>query len=75
LPNAAFTVFLEIPITRAICAIGNRSARRNRRISAQSSTTNTRFLPARARAKLTAKLVNFQMPRPVHFSRAVDTLR
>ena len=43
--NAAFTVFLEIPNTRAISEIGNRSARCNRRISAQSSTLNTRFLP------------------------------
>jgi hypothetical protein len=37
-------VFREIPITRAISEIGNFSDRRNRRISAQSSTLNTRFL-------------------------------
>ena len=43
--NAAFTVFREIPNTRAISEIGNRSDRRNRRTSAQSSTLNTRFLP------------------------------
>ena len=43
--NAAFTVFRETPNTRAISEIGNRSDRRNRRISAQSSTLNTRFLP------------------------------
>ena len=42
--NADFTVFREIPITRAISEIGNFSDRRNRRISAQSSTLNTRFL-------------------------------
>lgn len=43
--NAAFTVFRAIPNTRAISEIGNSSERRNRRISAQSSTFNTRFLP------------------------------
>jgi hypothetical protein len=37
-------VFREIPNTRAISEIDNRSDRRNRRISAQSSTLNTRFL-------------------------------
>jgi hypothetical protein len=42
--NAAFTVFREIPNTRAISEIDNCSDRRNRRISAQSSTLNTRFL-------------------------------
>ncbi len=39
--NAAFTVFFEHPITRAITLIGIRSDRCNRRISAQSSTHNT----------------------------------
>ena len=39
--NAFFTVFLAIPSRRAIAAIGNRSPRRNRRISAQSSTLIT----------------------------------
>ena len=43
-PNADFTVFREIPKTRAISEIGNSSDRRNRRICAQSSTLNTRFL-------------------------------
>ncbi|GAA5000144.1 hypothetical protein GCM10023317_31930 [Actinopolymorpha pittospori] len=43
--NARLTVFLEIPITRAIALIGIFSARDNRRISAQSSTDNTCFLP------------------------------
>src|SRR5215207_4758209 len=42
--NAAFTVFFEHPNTRAITLIGIRSARCNRRISAQSSTLNTHFL-------------------------------
>ncbi|CFE88536.1 Uncharacterised protein [Mycobacterium tuberculosis] len=37
-------MFREIFNTRAISEIGNRSDRRNRRISAQSSTLNTRFL-------------------------------
>jgi len=39
--NAARTVLRETPNTRAIILIGNPSARRNRRISAQSSTDNT----------------------------------
>jgi hypothetical protein len=39
--NAAFTVFFEHPITRATALIGIRSARCNRRISAQSSTLST----------------------------------
>jgi hypothetical protein len=51
LANAAFTVFLEIPITRAISAIGICSARRSRRISAQSSTLSTRFLPGSAKSQ------------------------
>ena len=42
--NAARTVFLEIPNTRAICEIDSFSARRNRRISAQSSTASNPFL-------------------------------
>lgn len=37
-------MFFEHPITRAIALIGINSPRRNRRISAQSSTLNTRFL-------------------------------
>src|SRR3954467_306213 len=39
--NAARTVFFETPNTLAITLIGIRSARCNRRISAQSSTDNT----------------------------------
>ena len=46
LANADLTVFLEIPNTRTISEIETPSDRRNRRISAQSSTSNTRFLPA-----------------------------
>ena len=45
---------------RAISEIDRCSPRRCRRISAQSSTSNTRFLPARFRARLSAKLVNFR---------------
>jgi hypothetical protein len=45
LAKARFTVFREIPTTRAISEIDNASARRSRRTSAQSSTPNTRFLP------------------------------
>jgi hypothetical protein len=51
LANAALTVFLETPITRAISANGIRSARRSRRISAQSSTLSTRFLPGAVTAR------------------------
>src|SRR5262249_58119366 len=71
--SADRTVFREIPNTRAICESDIRSARRSRRISAQSSTPNTRFLPARFRARLSAKLVNIGLPRPVQFSVAVDS--
>jgi len=45
LASAAFTVFREIPITRAISAIGICSARLSRRISAQSSTLSTLLPP------------------------------
>ncbi len=48
--RAAFTVFFEHPTTRAITLIGMFSDRRNRRISAQSSTDNT-SLPSLARLK------------------------
>jgi len=62
LASAAFTVFREIPITCAICAIGICSARLSRRISAQSSPLSTCFLPDSARARLSGKLVKFQLP-------------
>jgi hypothetical protein len=61
LASAAFTVFREIPSTRAICKIGICSARRNRWISAQSSTLSTCFLPGSARARVSGKLVNFRL--------------
>jgi hypothetical protein len=65
-------VLREIPNTRAICEIGIRSARRSRRISAQSSTINTHFLPGSDRARLSAQVIRFRAPRPVQFSAAVD---
>jgi hypothetical protein len=68
-------VFREIPNTRAIPEIDISSARCNRRISAQSSTLSTYFLPGSARARVSAQVVNFRMPRPVQFSAAVDTDR
>jgi hypothetical protein len=43
--NAERTVFRDTPNTRAITLIDNPSARCNRRISAQSPTTNTPLLP------------------------------
>jgi hypothetical protein len=61
LSSAAFTVFLEIPITRAISEIGMPSARRSRRISAQSSTSNTCFLPSSIQARVLGKLVKFSV--------------
>jgi hypothetical protein len=66
-------VFREHPSTRAICEIDICSARRNRRISAQSSTLNTHFLPGSVRARLSARVVKFRVPRPVQFSAAVDS--
>src|SRR6185437_14622412 len=71
--NAARTVLREHPTTRATSEIDICSARCNRRISAQSSTLNTHFLPGSDRARLSAQVVNFRVPRPVQFSRAVDT--
>jgi len=47
LRSAARTVFLLIPITRAIVLIGMPSARCSRRTSAQFSTESTCSLPAR----------------------------
>jgi Single-strand binding protein family len=48
------------------------SARRSRRTSAQSSTSNTCFLPSSVRARVQGKLVNFRLPRSGQFSVAVD---
>ena len=73
LASAAFTVFREIPITRAISAIGICSARLSRRISAQSSTLSTCFLPDSAPARVSGKLVNFRLPRCGQYSVAADT--
>ena len=75
--NAAYTVFRETPSTRAICETGNFSARRNRRISTQSSTLSTYFLPGSDRsdpARVSAQVLNLQLPRPVQFSRAADIM-
>jgi hypothetical protein len=46
----------------AISEIDTPSDRRSRRISAQSSTINTCFLPGSTAARVTGKLVNFQLP-------------
>jgi hypothetical protein len=72
LARADLTVFLEIPNTRAISEIDNPSDRRNRRISAQSSTLNTRFLPASNRVRVSGKLVKIRLPRGDQYSAAVD---
>jgi hypothetical protein len=58
-PSARFTVFLEHPITLAICLIGICSPRCSRRISAQSSTLNT-SLPPRLDSSQGLRGVNFQ---------------
>jgi hypothetical protein len=71
--NAAFTVLREIPINRATSEIDTLSDRCNRRISAQSSTLNTRFLLGSVQPRLSRKLVNFQLPRSGQYSVAVDT--
>jgi len=73
LASAAFTVFLATPSTRAISEIAMPSARRSRRISAQSSTPNTRFLPGSAGARVSWKLVNLQLPCHGQHSLAVDS--
>ena len=72
LASAAFTVFREIPSTRAISEIGICSARLSRRISAQSSTLSTCFLPGSARARVSGKLVSFRLPRPGQYSISAD---
>ena len=72
LANAAFTVFREQPITRAISEIETPSDRRNRRISAQSSTISTQSLPGSTPARVSGKLVKFQLPHRGQFSPAVD---
>jgi hypothetical protein len=65
-------VFREQPITRAISEIDTPSDLRNRRISAQSSTTSTCFLPGSTPARVTGKLVNFQLPHRGQYSVAAD---
>jgi hypothetical protein len=52
-------VFFEHPSTRAITLIGIRSARCNRRISAQSSTLNTHFLLTSIEVGLSAERWNW----------------
>jgi transcriptional regulator with XRE-family HTH domain len=56
----------------SVAEIGMPSARRSRRTSAQSSTSNTCFLPSSVRARVQGKLVNFRLPRSGQFSVAVD---
>jgi len=72
LANAAFTVFREQPTTRAISEIDTPSDLRSRRISAQSSTISTCFLPGSTPARVTKELVNFQLPHRGQYSVAVD---
>jgi hypothetical protein len=73
LDSAARIVFLETRNTRAISEIDIFSARRSRRISAQSSTLNTLFLPDSVRARVSARVVRIRLPRPVQFSVAADS--
>src|SRR5215218_6955460 len=73
LANAAFTVFREQPINRAISEIDTPSDRRSRRISAQSSTISTCFLPGSTRARVKEKLVKIQLPHRGQYSVAADT--
>jgi hypothetical protein len=66
-------VFREQPTTRAISEIDTPSDLRSRRISAQSSTISTCFLPGSTPARVTKELVNFQLPHRGQYSVAVDT--
>gem|GEM_PF-5948399 len=68
-PSPCSSRSLEIPINRAITLIGNRSAGWSPRISAQSSTCNTRFLPTSKEASI-SEGVSFQLPLGDQFSRA-----
>ncbi|GFG52463.1 hypothetical protein MAGR_39040 [Mycolicibacterium agri] len=70
--NATFTVLRATPITRATSEIDNCSDRRNRRLSAQSSTLNTRFLPGSPEPRVSRKLVKIQLPRSGQYSVAAD---
>src|SRR5664279_5089546 len=72
--SAAFTVFFEHPTTRAITLIGIPSDLRSRRISAQSSTDNTPFLPSSDEPG-SPEGVRFRLPPRGQFSRAVDSPR
>src|SRR5215208_6865818 len=72
LANAAFTVFREQPTTRAISEIETPSERRSLRISAQSSTISTQSLPGSTPARVSGKLVKFQLPHRGQFSAAAD---
>jgi hypothetical protein len=65
-------VFREQPISRAISEIGTPSDLRSRRISAQSSTISTCFLPGSTPARVTGKLINFQLPHRDQYSVAAD---
>ena len=51
------------------------SARRNRRISAQSSTSSTCFLPSSVPARVSEKLVHFRLPRGGQFSFQLPSTR
>jgi hypothetical protein len=66
-------VFREQPTTRAISEIETPSDFRSRRISAQSSTISTCFLPGSTPARVKAKLVKIQLPHRGQYSVAVDT--
>jgi len=70
--NARFTVLREIPITLAIARIGIPSARRSRRISAQSSTPNTPLPPQLDNEPGSSRVVSFRLPGGGQFPRAVD---
>jgi hypothetical protein len=72
LANAVFTVLREQPITRAISEIETPSDFRSRRISAQSSTISTCFLPGSTPARVTGKLVKIQLPHRGQYSVAAD---
>ena len=72
-PPAPRDRVLEHPNVLAITLIGIPSARCNRRISAQSSTDNTRFLLPRAEVRV-SEGVSFRPPIRGQFSGVVDTV-
>jgi hypothetical protein len=67
-------VFRDTPSNRAIAETDIPSARRSRRISAQSYTLSTCFLPSSTTARVQGKLLNIHLPRSAKSSVADDNI-